>query len=287
MHAFTLKGLMRGFFSVFLLSFLTISQAAETGLLWRLEAPNGTVSHIFGTIHIDDPRVTDFSPALLKALQESDIFMMEVLPSSDPSLFFLPDFDLQNALSETEWEKATQLAELHAMHEDSLRHMKPWMLAMIFDLPEPQSPFTPDVLLFAKAQEQARKIEGLEDARAHFSLLDDLSREEQLTILRTVLKHSQQERERDFDALVQAYLAGDLSVIAAVDEQTTGSMLPPELWQKIRIKLLVERNRTMANRIAEEAAQHKLFVAAGAAHLAGEGGILARLRKAGYKISAQ
>ena len=285
MHNLTLKSLTRGFFSVVLLCFLSISQAAETGLLWRIEAPNGKVSHVFGTIHVDDARVTDFSPAILKALVQSEVFMMETLPPSDPSLYFLPNHNLREALTEQEWDKAKQLADLHAMQDDVVMRMKPWLLAMLFDLPASQGPYTQDIRLYAKAHEQDKEIEGLEDTRAHFTMLDSLTKEEQLTILRSALQRSQEEKERDFEDLLNAYLKGDTAVIAKVDEKATASSLPPALWQKMRSKLLEERNATMAQHIADKADDKRLFVAVGAAHLAGKDGILARLRQAGYKVS--
>ena len=285
MYNITLKSLMRGFFYAVLLCFISIAQAAETGLLWKIEAPNGKISHVFGTIHVDDARVTDFSPAILKALGQSDVFMMETLPPSDPSLYFLPNHNLREALTEQEWDKAKQLADLHAMQDDVVMRMKPWLLAMLFDLPASQGPYTQDIRLYAKAQEQGKAIEGLEDTRAHFTMLDSLTKEEQLTILRSSLQRSQEEKERDFEELLNAYLKGDSAVIAKVDEKATASTLPPALWKKMRTRLLEERNATMAEHIADKADDKRLFVAVGAAHLAGKDGILARLRQAGYKVS--
>lgn len=285
MRIFNFGKIARGFCTIALLCFFPITQAAETGLLWKVEAPNGTVSHVFGTIHVDDPRVMDFSPALNKALEDSDIFMMEALPPSDPSIYFLPNYNLRDELSEAEWKKAMELAEMHSMREEVVLHMKPWLLAMIFDLPKSQSPYTQDLVLFTKAQRQSKQILGLEDMHEHFTLLDSFSREDQLVMLRSVLKRSQAEKESDFEHLLQAYLQGDATVIAAIDEEVSGGILPPELWDRIRVKLIDERNTLMAQRIAEMARDNKLFVAVGAAHLAGQSGIIARLRKAGYKVA--
>jgi len=285
MRSSNFLNLWRGLTALALLGFLSAPQAAETGLLWKITSPNGTISHVFGTIHVDDSRVTQFSPPLLKALEGSDVFMMETLPPSDPSLYFLKDYNLRDQLSDDLWEKARGLAEQHAMHEDTLLHMKPWLLAMLFDLPEPQSPLTQDVLLYAKAGELGKSVEGLEDPAAHFTMLDTLSRGEQLTILRTVLGHSEEEKKHDYEALLQAYLTGNADDIARIDEKATSSELPPALWQKIRTRLIDERNAVMAKRIAERAASSRLFVAVGAAHLAGKDGILGRLRKAGYKVA--
>src|SRR5690606_33897459 len=202
------------------------------------------------------------------------------------SLYFLPDHNLRDALSEQEWDRVKQLADQRAMQDDVVVRLKPWLLAMMLGMPANQGPYTQDIRLYAKAQELGKETEGLESAQEHFTLLDSLSREEQLMILRSVLKRSEDEKARDVEDLLDAYLKGDAAMIAKVDEQITGSPLPTSLWRKMRVKLLDERNAAMAERIADKAAHNRLFVAVGAAHLAGGEGVLARLLKAGYKISA-
>ncbi|MET0918230.1 MAG: TraB/GumN family protein, partial [Burkholderiales bacterium] len=39
----------------------------ERGLLWRIDKPGITPSYVFGTIHIDDPRVLKLPPAVTRA----------------------------------------------------------------------------------------------------------------------------------------------------------------------------------------------------------------------------
>lgn len=292
MRILTLKSLLRGFFSIVVLSliltapFPATAVSAETGLLWKLEAPSGKVSYLFGTMHSDDPRINDFSPSVLQALQDSEAFMMETLPPSDPSIYFMQNETLRDLLKQKELEQVLKLADFHAMHTDAAMRMKPWLLAMVFDLPKPQTPYAQDVQLFSKAQDMSKEILGLEDTDEHFGMLDSFSREDQLTMLRAVLKRSQKDKQRDFETLLKAYLAGDTAKIATLDDKLTGSMLPKELWTRMRTKLLDERNERMAERIKAEAANDSVFVAVGASHLAGKGGLIERLRSAGYQVSA-
>ncbi len=84
--------------------------------------------------------------------------------------------------------------------------------------------------------------------------------------------------------LVKAYLKGDPARIADIDTRMTGNLLPPALWAKLRVKLLDDRNDLMAPRIDAEAREKSVFVAVGAAHLAGKRGLLAQLQQAGYKL---
>ena len=296
----TSKGLSRGLFSALLFStFLSstlmpatfigsvfAAQAKDIGLLWKLEAPSGKVSHLFGTMHSDDPRINDFSPALKQALKGSEAFMMEVLPASDPGGYLMENGqNLHELMTEQEIEKVLELAEVHSMHRDAALTMKPWLLAMIFDLPKPQSPFTQDVMLYSMAQSQGLQVLGLEDTKEHFESLDSFSREEQLTMLRAVLKRTQAEKEKDFEQLLKTYLTGDTARIGLLDDEITGGMLPKALWDKMRVKLLDERNVRMAERIVSEANQNPVFIAVGASHLAGKGGLIERLRVAGYKVT--
>ncbi|HEX5539016.1 MAG TPA: TraB/GumN family protein [Methylophilaceae bacterium] len=286
MHTASFSGLVRSLFAAALFSFMLSAQAADKGLLWKIEAPSGKQSYLFGTMHSDDARINDFSPKLEQALADSDAFIMETLPPDDISVYFMQDARLQDLLNEDELEQVRQLADLNAMRDDIAMHMKPWLLAMVFDLPKPQSPFTQDVQLLDKARNLNKQILGLESTAEHFGTLDSFSREDQLTMLRAVLKRTPEEKQRDFDLLLNAYLSGDTVSIGALDDKITGGMLPASLWQKMRVKLIDERNVRMAQRIVEQADQHAVFVAVGASHLAGDNGLLAKLRSAGYKVSA-
>ncbi|MES2636446.1 MAG: TraB/GumN family protein, partial [Pseudomonadota bacterium] len=122
-------------------------------------------------------------------------------------------------------------------------------------------------------------------SKAHFGVMDAFSREEQLVMLRAVLKRTQAQKEADFERLISAYLDGDSDKISALDEKITGAMLPKEIWDKMRVKLLDERNVLMAERSIQVANQKPVFVAVGASHLAGETGLINAFKKAGFKLT--
>ncbi len=258
---------------------------ADRGLLWKIESANAPASHLFGTIHTDDARVTDFSPELKQAMQQSKRFMMETLPSSNLSVFFMQQGSLRDLLSAQEIEQVLKLADAHAMHDDFALRMKPWLLASVFTLPRPQSIFYQDIQLYAMAGNSGMELLGLEEAAEHFSALDGLSMDKQLTLLRAVLALPQEQKEQAFEAVVQAYVNKEIEQILRADEKWSGMMLPDPLWNEVKSLLLDRRNETMAQRIAQQAAVAPVFIAVGAAHLAGEGGLIARLRKAGFTLS--
>jgi len=263
-----------------------LAQAADQGLLWKLEAPSGKVSYLFGTMHSDDKRINAFSPVLEQALAESDVFFMETLPPNDPSIFMMPEgFVLSEMLTEKEFDKVRALADFHSMHIEAAMRMKPWLLAVIFDLPKPQTPYAQDVQLMAKAQDSAKDVQGLETTTEHFASLDSLTMEEQLLMLRAVLKRTQKQKERDFEALLKAYIQGDTAKISELDNRITGGILPKALWEKMRVMLLDERNINMAGRLASAASERPVFAAVGASHLAGKGGLVSRMRDAGFKVT--
>ncbi len=270
-----------------LLSASIMAQATEKGLFWKMESPTGVVSYLFGTMHTDDNRITEFSPNVIAALKSVDTFIMETkADNNDPSTLLMQDATLREMLTESELDQVRELADFHVMHLDAAMRMKPWLLAVVFDLPKPQTPFAQDNLLMHKSEELLKDVDGLESSKVHFGVMDDFSREEQLVMLRAVLKRTQEQKEQDFETLMAAYLEGDSDKISAADEKITGGMLPKAIWAKMRTKLLDERNVKMAERSIKAASEKPVFVAVGASHLAGETGLITAFKKAGFKLSA-
>jgi len=275
------KCILLSFFTVF-----SVSAWAAPGLFWKAESPTGNTIYLFGTIHTDDNRVTDFSPAVIGALKSVDVFMMETLAPQDNSVLMMVDGNLKDMLTEQELDKVYALADFHVMHRGAVLRMKPWLLAAIFDSPRPLTPFAQDNLLMTQAEDFGKEVAGIESAAAHFGTMDAFSRDEQLIMLRAVLARTPEDKQRDYEKLVQAYLKGNSETLAVLDEKITGGMLPPALWQRMRARLLDERNVLMAERMIAASADKKLFVGVGASHLAGKGGLLAKLKQAGFKLSA-
>lgn len=265
--------------------FTQLASATDKGLFWKLQSPTGKTSYLFGTIHTDDNRVADFSQPVLDALNSVEVFMMETEPNQDNSLYLLKEGNLAQMLTNDEFEQVRALADFHVMHLGAAMQMKPWLLAVVFDLPKPQTPFAQDNLLMTKSEELLKDIVGIETAKEHFGVMDDFSNEEQMVMLRAVLKRKQEDKERDFERLMAAYLQGDSDKVTALDEQITGGMLPKPLWQKMRKKLLDDRNLVMAKRTVEAANARPAFIAVGASHLAGENGLIAAFKQAGYTLT--
>ena len=87
-----------------------------------------------------------------------------------------------------------------------------------------------------------------------------------------------------FEALHRAWLARDTAGILAIGEKHKPA--DDRLYREVMDRLLDQRNRRMAERLAPVLKQGKAFIAVGAAHLPGEAGLLYLLEKAGYRVTA-
>ena len=280
------KILKNSLLSLVLVGFSFSAQATDKGLFWKLESPKGVVSYLFGTIHTDDNRVSDISPKVVAAISSVDTFMMEAGENRDQSVLMLKEGNLASQLTEAEFEQVRELADFHVMHMGAAMQMKPWLLAVVFDLPKPQTPFAQDNLLMTKAEDTGKNVAGIETAKEHFGVMDDFSMDEQMVMLRAVLKRTPEQKVADFESLMAVYLEGDSDKITALNEKITAGMLPADLWAKIKDKLLDKRSVVMAERAIPVANEKPIFMAVGASHLAGDFGLINAFKKAGYKLTA-
>jgi uncharacterized protein YbaP (TraB family) len=270
---------------ILLLNIVPFAYANERGLFWKLKAPNGSTHYLFGTMHTDDNRIIKFLPIVKKSVNASDLLLVEIAPNDHSQNLFMQNHSLATDLNETELKQIKKLAEFHVMHFENVIRMKPWLLAIIFDSPKPHTEFNQDYLLTAMAEDLDKEVIGLESSKEHFATMDSLSNDEQLIILRAVLKKTEKEKLSDYNLLMKHYISGDVEQIRKTDEQLTGKLMSEAMWAKIKVQLMGERNKKMAIKIKELSKDKQLFIAVGASHLAGQDGLLNQLRDSGFKMS--
>jgi uncharacterized protein YbaP (TraB family) len=278
---------MKRFFilAILLLNTITIAYANDRGIFWKLKAPNGLTHYLFGTIHTDENRIITFLPIVKQSLDASDLLVVEIASDDHAKNLFMSNHSLTSDLNEAELNQIKKLSEFHVMYFENVIRMKPWLLAIIFDSPKPSSEFNQDFLLMSMASDLDKDVTGIESSQEHFAIMDSLSLDDQLVMLRSVLKKTEKERLADYRLLMKEYLLADLDRIRKTDEELTGKLLPPDLWAKMKIQLMDERNKKMVTKIKELSKDKQLFIAVGASHLSGQDGLLNQLRQSGFKMS--
>ncbi len=270
---------------ILLLNTITIAYANDRGIFWKLKAPNGLTHYLFGTMHTDENRIITFLPIVKQALDASDLLVVEIASDDHAKNLFMSNHSLTSDLNEAELNQIKKLSEFHVMYFENVIRMKPWLLAIIFDSPKPSSEFNQDFLLMSMASDLDKDVTGIESSQEHFAIMDSLSLDDQLVMLRSVLKKTEKERLADYRLLMKEYLLADLDRIRKTDEELTGKLLPPDLWAKMKIQLMDERNKKMVTKIKELSKDKQLFIAVGASHLSGQDGLLNQLRQSGFKMS--
>ena len=274
------------------ISLYTATQAKGEGankekinsIFWQVTDLEGKEHYLFGTIHTDDNRVSNFNPIVEKKLKEIDIFVMEADEIIDRSILHVNPKIYNGHLSAEELEKINLLADFHTMPREHILSMKPWILAVIFDSPRPITPFNQDNLLKSKAEDFLKITQGLETPREHFKALDMFTIDEQMSLLKAVLKKDLEQKEVNYELLVSAYLTFNTEKILSTDILITKSFVSKAIWEKMEYYFLTRRNKFFGERIKELIKGNRVFIAVGASHLGGETGLLNQFKDAGFKL---
>jgi len=253
-------------------------------IFWQITDLQGKEHYLFGTIHTDDNRVSNFRPIVAEKLKEIDIFVMEADEVIDRSILQVDPKVYNGYLTEEELEKINLLADFHTMPREHILSMKPWILAVIFDSPRPITPFNQDNLLKSKAEDFMKITQGLETPQEHFNALDKFTIDEQISLLKAVLKKDLKQKEAGYELLVSAYLTFNTEKILQTDTQLTKSLVSKSTWEKMEYYFLTRRNKFFGERVKELIKGNRIFIAVGASHLGGETGLLNQFKEAGFKL---
>jgi len=269
---------------LFLSLFLTLSIGAnENSIFWELESPEGKQIFIFGSIHVDDNRVVDFSDSVNNAMKKSDLFVSETNNVNNLKALEGLGGEYNTYLSDEDFQKISELSDFHSIETEFAIKLKPWLLGFIFSSPQAMNPFSQDNLLKVAASNYGLASKGLETVDEHYSVLDTLSPEDQFQILKNVLNLSEVDKEKNYQLMIKTYLTFNLNKILNVDEEITKSIVPEKVWSSVKSELIHKRNKLFFNRLLILAKKNVLFVVVGASHLAGDDGLLQQFFQAGFK----
>jgi len=257
-------------------------EKAPSSLLWRITNSNGGISFLFGTIHLSDPRVIEFSQYVEPYLNRVQNFAMEVLITPEiPALladkmFYSGGEKLADHLDPGVLPQTLELLSQHGLDQRSANRLKPWAAYMTLSVPPSEYSVPLDLHLLSHAKGRGMKLFGIEDIGEQLAIFEELEISEQISLLTEAICNYQ-ENQAQVEVMLSAYLQENLVDLAKIGEQ----YLTP-VNEHLLQRLIIQRNALMAQRMAIWLEGGGFFIAVGALHLTGETGLVNTLRKMGF-----
>lgn len=265
--------------------------------LWTLADADTTV-HLFGTVHLLRPELDWRSAAFETAFANAEKVVFEVdmkSPEGQQALMtdfvargFFEDGTTLRSVLDAEAETVVETAlESVGLPMDAVNAMEPWMTAANLGVMKLQADgYDPDSgvenVLEAEAVAAGKSFDFLEVAGDQADAFDLLPQQAQVDFLyETALLLD--ESPRMLDQLVEEWADGDVAGLAVVvASPDSAGMGGDQVYQS----LLVNRNRNWVPKIEAMLDEPgTVFVAVGAAHLAGPDSVITMLRDRGHTVT--
>ena len=263
------------------------AQSTPRSLLWSVRTPMGSPSYLYGTFHSRDARVFRFQDSVLVALEACDIMAGELeveqtrhMDHAITNAMLLPSGGSLDRL----YNKRDYRLVIEALKErlgplaPVCTKLRPfYTVAMLSEMELGNDSATVlDAWLQEHAQAMGKRIAGLETIAEQLAAVERIPLREQARLLYEVVIRDSS--HNDMSEAMNAYAARDLDALMGI----VGRDGMPEHADKA---LLEERNGHMADRLEKfMSGGHRVFAAVGAAHLAGDDGLIALLRARGYLV---
>lgn len=286
-----------------ILLFISITLSANAQLLWKvsgkgLEKP----SYIFGTYHLSPLSIKDSIASMPQAIKETSQVYGEIVMSDMTSPAFLQnaqrlmmmpkDSTLQSLFTPEQYEKVGKVIKDNMMVDVAmLGQLKPaainQQLALLLYMKQtpgynPQEQL--DSFFQQQAQQQGKKVGGLETAQSQIELLfNSQSLHRQANLLYCTASNIDKTIAQ-IKQLIKSYQAQNLDEVLKLMEErenTSCDPLPEEM------KALIDnRNIVWANKMPAIMTEAPTFFVVGAGHLPGANGVLNLLKLQGYNVEA-
>lgn len=261
----------------------------DRGLLFRVAPPgNGPASFLFGTIHSEDPRVLALPAPVRRHLDEARALVLEVVPDPDAlsasvaAMTYNDGRLLSDVVPEEVYRDSMAALAQRGLPEVAVRSFKPWAVMTLLSMPAAETGQFLDLELYQRALANGIPVLGLETMTEQLAVFEGLDQSDQVALLRETLA-SLSELPTLFEALIDAYVRRDLAALMELGDDYLGGA-DQELATRFHDALIAVRNARMARRMQPMIDHGGHFIAVGALHLPGAGGVLDRLASAGYDI---
>lgn len=260
-------------------------------------APTPTVppprpSYLLGTIHFGTPEEQGIDYAQIEQLMgETDTFVNEAnideaWKTEYDGYRWLPvETPLASMIGKDALTQANAL--LPQVRPQDLQRMKPWsVLALLEARGESGGDTTMDARLQRMADGAGKRMAHLETLEQQLQALDCVPASEHSMVLAERLRGSWILRVESAEAMA-AYRGRNLDAwLASIDEMEGLGEQAKAIEQRSRRCLLEDRNARWIGQLETLFQDGPCLVAVGAVHLVGQDGLLAALRRDGYRIEA-
>lgn len=267
----------------------TQAQKLDKSLLWKISG-NGLkeASYLYGTIHISCDATL---PQKVKTAMDQTGQLYLELDMDDENMqtqmmgqIMMKNGVTMESLSSAEDFKIVNefLSRNLGIPAKMLNTIKPFMVsAMLYPkmIDCPMQSVEGELMKIAEAQKE--QVFGLETVAEQLKVFDDIPYQEQMNELIKTAKGDLAKDKAELDKMLAVYKTEDID---GMIDLTKGS--ENVLTSKYDDILLSNRNQNWIAKIGTAAKEKPTFFGVGAAHLAGENGVIKLLRKAGYKVEA-
>lgn len=261
------------------------------GLLWQIQRDGETVGHLFGTIHSDRADVLELPKPVARVFANAERYAFEIDQREVDRrqvarmMHYENGGTLPQRLPSGLWPRVSRAAAERGLPSQAIAPMEPWALATVLSLPPTNPRQVLDLVLQRRAHGLDRPVRGLETVAEQLSVFDRLPEREQIEMLTAAVEMIESgEAAAFFEQMVHAWRARDLERLVELAE-THPAVADPAANDRLMDELLDRRNRRMAERMQSELDAGGAFVAVGALHLPGEGGLIRLLEQRGYTLT--
>ena len=270
-------------------AFAGTAQKLDTGLLWKISG-NGLSkpSYLYGTMHITCDATLDKN--ILAALDATTQLYLE-LDMDDPAMQteMMGGMTMKNGVTmkslttPEDYKIVNDFLQANAgMSADMLGTFKPFMVSAILYpkmLDCPAQSYEQELTKVTK--EQKEEVFGLETVSEQLAVFDAIPYKEQMDELVKSAKDNLVKDKKEINEMIAVYNKKDLNALMEFMDKSENKMMAAH-----NDLLLVNRNKNWIPKIEAVVKAQPTFFGVGAAHLAGENGVIKLLRKKGYKVEA-